>query len=710
MNAMRNCRLSVEPLEPRLVPASVLTYTDLDGDRVTVRSSTGDLAGKGTLRADATGATLVDLDLTDPSFQGCDITTTVVRAPTGDGLVNIGRINATGRDLGIITVSGDLGGINCGDADTTTTALKTLRVGSIGRFGPDTQVGTGDLDSHVNGRLGVLTVRGDFVGAFIQVAGSLGRLTIGGSLIGGPEANSGRVQVGGATGSLAIGGTLDGGSGDNSGSVESSGPMGPVSVGRNVEAGSGSNSGLIRSFATLASLSVSGSVVGGGVLADGDMGPVRVGRDVAGGVIGCGGTLAGATVGGSVLGTDAMIRGILFSFGDMGPVKIGGDLVGGNGNETGKIVSGGNLASVTIGGTLHGGDGQYDTDPGQLGTRSVGQSGQHGSGEDWSRRSRGLWEVFGTDPSRRQLNFSVHWRLSRRRKRGGQQSDSSRTGHGPGPISGNLEGGSGDQSGKIASKNRFTRLTIGGSLLGGSGSFIGDPGANVDGQVVSLGNMGPVRIGRDVRGGDGRFSACIRSGGRLAEVTVGGSILGGAADVTGVVLSDGDMGPVTVGRDVRAGTGSGSAVIIAEGRLAGATIKGSLLGGPKDVSGGVVSHGNMGAVLIGGDLVGGSVSGTESVSDSGFITSHGRIARVSINGSIISGIDDSTGSLNHNAAIIAGNDLGEVTVKGSIVGNRGPQGDSPVLISSAARRVLVRLPIWQSANSPSLAKLSSLGS
>src|SRR5262245_23861221 len=148
MNVTRRQRLSVESLEDRLVPASVLTYTDLDGDQVTIRSSVGGLAGKGTFRADSTGETLVALDLTDPGFQGCDITTKVVRAPTGDGLVNIGRINATGRDLGVITVSGDLAGIDCGDADPATSALKSLVVGSMGRFGLDTQIGTGNLNSH----------------------------------------------------------------------------------------------------------------------------------------------------------------------------------------------------------------------------------------------------------------------------------------------------------------------------------------------------------------------------------------------------------------------------------------------------------------------------------------------------------------------------------------------------------------------------------
>ena len=148
MNANRRHRLSVEPLEPRLVPSSAFTYTDLAGDRITVRSSIGDLAGKGTFRADAASETLVALDLTDPGFQGWDITTTIVRAPTGDGLVNIVNQRHHTRPR-YRTVSGDLAGINCGDAGDDH-GTENAASGLMGQFGP-TQLGIGDR-TVVNGR------------------------------------------------------------------------------------------------------------------------------------------------------------------------------------------------------------------------------------------------------------------------------------------------------------------------------------------------------------------------------------------------------------------------------------------------------------------------------------------------------------------------------------------------------------------------------
>src|SRR3954467_5559797 len=105
----------LEILEPRLAPASTLTFTDVDGDHVKIVSSLGDLAGKATLASFGAGDQLQTLDLTDPSFQGAAITISAVKAPGGDGLVNVGFINATGVDLKSVIVKGDLGQIDAGD-------------------------------------------------------------------------------------------------------------------------------------------------------------------------------------------------------------------------------------------------------------------------------------------------------------------------------------------------------------------------------------------------------------------------------------------------------------------------------------------------------------------------------------------------------------------------------------------------------------------
>lgn len=160
---------SIEILEVRIAPASVLLYTDVDGDKVKVTSSsaTGDLNAAGV-------ATFSDPDPADPrqlqslslgpEFTGTNLTFTVTKA--GDGLANVGAILATGVDLGNVTIKGDLGQIECGDGDGTNgVSLKTLSVRSLGRFGLATQGGMGDTVSTVGGTMNALKVAGDVVGA-----------------------------------------------------------------------------------------------------------------------------------------------------------------------------------------------------------------------------------------------------------------------------------------------------------------------------------------------------------------------------------------------------------------------------------------------------------------------------------------------------------------------------------------------------------------
>jgi hypothetical protein len=110
---MKASASSVEPLESRIAPAS-LTFTDVDGDNVTI-TTTG--AGTLTLGGNVIVSPLpgaqtqhVTLDLTDAAFQGANVSIVATRDPVkgGDGLVNIGSIDAGGRDLGKVFVDGDL--------------------------------------------------------------------------------------------------------------------------------------------------------------------------------------------------------------------------------------------------------------------------------------------------------------------------------------------------------------------------------------------------------------------------------------------------------------------------------------------------------------------------------------------------------------------------------------------------------------------------
>lgn len=79
----------------------------------------------------------------------------------GDGFAALGQIDATGRNLGAVTIDGDLGRITSGDATLTTAGLGALKVHSLGRFG--TFTGATNLTSTIQGPVASLAVKTDVV-------------------------------------------------------------------------------------------------------------------------------------------------------------------------------------------------------------------------------------------------------------------------------------------------------------------------------------------------------------------------------------------------------------------------------------------------------------------------------------------------------------------------------------------------------------------
>src|SRR5262245_3699711 len=199
----------MEPLESRIAPAS-LTFTDSNGDNVTIKTS-----GPGTLTLGVNvlieNGVLRLLDLKDPAFQNSKVSIIALPDPVngGDGLVNVGRIDATGRDLTSVFVDGDLGSFRGGDEITATRALKSFTVQSLGVYGLST--GSPDFFSAFLGRVDRLTVQSDVRNAAISVGdgtgtnGKIGRLVIGGSIVGGPENRAGTVFAQDGIDSLKVG-------------------------------------------------------------------------------------------------------------------------------------------------------------------------------------------------------------------------------------------------------------------------------------------------------------------------------------------------------------------------------------------------------------------------------------------------------------------------------------------------------------------------
>jgi hypothetical protein len=677
-------------LEVRVVPAATFTYFDLDGDKVTITTSKGadaDLAAPGVLNFDTGDPNinrqlrLIDLSL-NPVFAGTNLSITAKRDPVrgGDGLVAVGRIDAADEggdagdialDLGVVTIEGDLGNIDCGTNTAGVPALKeALSVRSMGVYGTVTQ-GGGDLVSSIVGPLGKLTVTGDIREAYVNVQGgataSIGAVTVGGSIIGGTDNSSGAIYAPGNVGPIKVKGDIVGGDGSFSGSLGAGASVGSVTVRGSLLGGGGPNSGSIYS----------------GFEAAGTLGAVKIGQNVQGGggmksgsIDSRSGNLASASLAGSLLGGRGDNSGEIRSAGDMGAVKIGHDVKGGAGVFAGRIFSNAALASLTIGGSLLGGAGSHSDDGGD-------DDGQVFSREDMGpvkigNDALGQAAYTGTVKTLGKLasvtiggSFAGGGAFRSGSLESAGDMGAVRIGH-------DLTGGAESTSGFIDSGGKLASVTIGGSLVAIS---------NAGGAAIhSDGDMGTVKIAHDVRGGSGPSSGRIDSLGKLASVSIGGSLIGGSASSSGLIQSSGDMGAVKIRRDVIGSTETDSGLIKSLGKLASVKIGGSLVGSTGANSGAILITGDIGAVTIGHDLVGASIPASAvGVAVSGaVISTSGRIASVSIGGSVLAGRDDSdVGTLANNATIRAHFDIGSIAVKGSVVGTVGDAGDKTPVVFSA---------------------------
>ena len=222
--------MQIEPLESRIAPAVLIvnpttaTYTDLDGDLVTIKVSTGAFNNTHfTTQMIGAGEQLLLINLSAGGFDDAHLTLSVVKAGAGDGRANVGAINSTGHDLGHVFIPGDLGQIDAGDTTTADGAVKSLTVRSMGRYGLTTQQAGGSLTSDLVGGLGALTVAGDMkeasvvVTATVDADAKIGSVTIGGSLIGGAATMSGMISAEGNIGPVKIGGEFEGGDSRESG-------------------------------------------------------------------------------------------------------------------------------------------------------------------------------------------------------------------------------------------------------------------------------------------------------------------------------------------------------------------------------------------------------------------------------------------------------------------------------------------------------------
>lgn len=170
------------------------SFRDVDGDLVTITTSAGKLTAAnvvGYKTGGPNGASVFQSLLLDSTFTGANISITAKpTAGSGNGFVNLGYLNATGVDLGNVSIAGDLSRVSAGTngGDAKVPAMKSLTAQSIGLLGASglAPADLGFVGIETKGALPKLTVKADLRGD-LQIGdtdGNLGTVTIGGSIVG----------------------------------------------------------------------------------------------------------------------------------------------------------------------------------------------------------------------------------------------------------------------------------------------------------------------------------------------------------------------------------------------------------------------------------------------------------------------------------------------------------------------------------------------
>lgn len=375
--------LAARPAGLTFVSDQLVTFTDVDGDLVKITVSHGTLsAADFQVISSGQGVQIRTINFSDDTvdavneFSGATLKVKSIARNQGDGLVNIGYVNATGVDLGIVSVDGDLGQIDAGNATNPAPGLAGLNVRSLGRLGLSTQNpgAAASLVSNITGPLGPVFVTTDIDGAALQAVGTEAAITsvqVGGSLLGRVLDGSGQIFSAGSIGLVKIGGDIQGGAGDGSGTVFALTTVSRVVVDGSVRGGDGTDSGQIVGTLGLGRVRIGGDLLagtntgaggGGAILSNGSIERIIIGGDVVGGAADFSGSIvtnrqgvaatgAGAigdiTIAGSLVGGASQFTGI-FSNATIGDVFIGEDLRGSSTTATVKIQAQGKPAPVSV--------------------------------------------------------------------------------------------------------------------------------------------------------------------------------------------------------------------------------------------------------------------------------------------------------------------------------------------------------------------------
>lgn len=396
--------------DPEIVSPSELHFRDADGDGVIVKFDRDVLTAESLANAfhfeeGERGSYLAGIDTAAlagnaKSLKGLDITVSVVTASIklggntklsdlnlsdeerarfeslmgGNDRAEIGFIDASGIDLGDVSIDGNLGRIVAGDAKAGTAGLESLTVESLGALGNPALAIAEDVTSVITGALRKLEVRTDIVAALVKIQGG-GRagLTeghVGGDVIGGAFAHSGAIEAEGSVKSLTIAGDLVGGSAEHAGSIFAGKQIKQLAIGGDIRGGSGLQTGRVEAE-DIGELSIAGDVrFGSGVYSA----SVEAGRNIkslhvegsleGGAARGTGSIVAGKNIGkaevqGNIDGGGGDYSGALSAERKMGSISVGGDLLGSGGERSGSVTTfDGRIVKQVHGGDRYSGPGK----------------------------------------------------------------------------------------------------------------------------------------------------------------------------------------------------------------------------------------------------------------------------------------------------------------------------------------------------------------
>jgi hypothetical protein len=345
--------------------SSAPQFTDVDGDKVVVKTSKGtnaQLAGAVKLVNSGAGMQLREIDFSTVPlvngvnpFAGTSLTVSVsAAAPTGDGRVHVGYIDASTADsggmdgaglpLGKVKIAGDLGQIDVSVAQGAM-ALSGLAAASMGTFGLATQGANGSGTSNIVGKIGKIITTGDLQ-IFLNITGTSGGLKVGGALEGASVTFSDHV------------GTID------VGSVFGSGINGKSAASVKVRGGVPAFGDFMVFSEELTNVKIGGDLFGANIRG-GNIRSLFIGGDVRGANVGAAsanivstlniGTL---TIGGDLVAAGASSSAVIDVAGNLTKLRIGGSIVGAAVTELrqlgASILVDGNVGAIAIGGSIFG--------------------------------------------------------------------------------------------------------------------------------------------------------------------------------------------------------------------------------------------------------------------------------------------------------------------------------------------------------------------